>query len=123
MKNIMLVMATAMLLGGSEKLFAQTVSAPEAQDGRSSTMKENCVQTIVRGKVQYPALARLARLEGKSLYKVHLDENGRVLRAELLANGNPILDEEALRVLTSETAFKGACAQKEVVVSVVFKLY
>jgi TonB family protein len=123
MKNIMLVMSTALLLSGSEKLFAQSISEIEGRETLENSMKENCIQTVVCGKVAYPALARLARLEGKSLYKVHLDENGRVIKAELLTNGNPILDEEALRVLKSETAFKAECAQKEVVVSVVFKLY
>lgn len=122
MKNILLVVGIALLFSISERLSAQEISATEAQKMLASAMKENCVQTIMRGKVQYPVLARLARLEGKSICKVHLDEDGRVINAELLENGNPILDKEALRVLMSDTDFKAECAQKEVVVSVVFKL-
>ncbi len=123
MKNILLVTAIALLFSISERLSAQEVSATEAQEMLASAMKENCIQTVLRGKVNYPVLARLARLEGKSLCKVQLDENGRVVNAELLENGNPILDQEALRVLKSETEFKTECAKKEVVVSVVFKLH
>ncbi len=115
MKNICRLFIIALLLGISEKLAAQEQPAvAEAQ--------EKCVQTILRGKVNYPALARLAKIEGKVLCKVQLDEEGHVLKAELLKKGNPILDEEALRVLKSETEFKAECPQKEVVVSVVFRL-
>ncbi len=123
MKNILLVISIALLFSMSERLSAQEVSATEAQEMLASAMKENGVQTIVRGKVNYPELARLARLEGKSLCKVHLDDSGRVVNAELLEEGNPILDKEALRVLMSEAEFKPGCAKKEVVVSVIFKLY
>ncbi|MGQ9804857.1 MAG: energy transducer TonB [Chlorobiales bacterium] len=123
MKNIIRVLILALLFVASEKLSAQEVSATEAQEMLTGAMKENCVQTVVRGKVQYPVLARLARLEGKSLCKVHLNKNGQVVKAELLENGNPILDKEALRVLMSDTEFKAECAKREFVVSVVFKLY
>ncbi len=122
MKNIMRVLILAVLFSLSQNLSAQEVSASEAQASITNAMQENCVQTIFRGKVEYPVLARLARLEGKSLCKVQLDENGRPLKAELIKAGNPILDKEALRVLMSETEFKAECAQKEMVVSVVFKL-
>ncbi len=124
MKNILRLFVLILLFGVSESLSAQEVSADEAREMLTLAMKENCVQTVVRGKVEYPVLARMARLEGKSLCKVQLDEHGQVVRAELLQDGNPILDKEALRVLTSETEFKAAdCAKKEVVVSVVFRLH
>jgi len=123
MKNIMRVLILAVLFSLSQRLSAQEISASEAQESLINPMQENCVQTIFRSKVEYPLLARLARLEGKSLCKVQLDENGRPLKAELVEARNPILDQEALRVLMSEAEFKLAeCAQKEVVVSVVFKL-
>jgi TonB family protein len=123
MKNIMRVLILAVLFSVSQNLSAQEVSAIEAQESLLNAMQENCVQTIFRSKVEYPVLARLARLEGKSLCKVQLDENGRPLKAELIKDGNPILDQEALRILTSETEFKTDCKQREVVVAVVFKLH
>ncbi len=122
MKNILRVLILAVIFGVSEKISAQEYSEIEARESLTSAMKENCVQTVVRGKISYPTLARLARLEGKSICKVQIDEHGQVVKAELLKNGNPILDKEALRVLMSETEFTAECAQKEVVVSVVFKL-
>ncbi len=119
----MCVLILAVLFSVSQNLSAQEVSAIEAQESLLNAMQENCVQTIFRSKVEYPVLARLARLEGKSLCKVQLDENGRPLKAELIKDGNPILDQEALRILTSETEFKTDCKQREVVVAVVFKLH
>ncbi len=123
MKNIMRVLILAVLLSLSQNLSAQEVSATEAQESLTKAMQENCVQTLFRGKLEYPVLARLARLEGKSLCKVQLDENGKPIKAELIKANNPILDQEALRILTSEAEFKTDCKQREVVVSVVFKLH
>ncbi len=122
MKNIMRILILAVLFSLSQNLSAQEVSASEAQESIMNARQENCVQTIFRSKVEYPILARLARIEGKSLCKVQLDENGKPLKAELVEARNPILDQEALRILTSEAEFKTDCKQKEVVVSVVFKL-
>ncbi len=123
MKNIMRVLILAVLFSLSQNLSAQEVSASEAQESLTNAMQETCVQTIFRSRVEYPVLARLARIEGKSLCKVQLDENGRPLKAELVEARNPILDQEALRILSSETEFKTDCKQREVIVSVVFKLH
>lgn len=120
MKYIIQAMVLSMLW-----LFSANASGQEVDNraAKAQALSEKCVQTVLRNKTEYPTLARLARLEGKSLCKVELDETGHVLNASLLEARNPILDKEALRLLTSGTEFKSDCKQKEVFVAVVFKLH
>ncbi len=71
----------------------------------------------------YPALAKAQRLEGKVVCRAIIDEKGQVQYAEVVKPYNPILDEKALEIVsTNKMPIRSRSKSPEVIVSVSFKL-
>ncbi len=89
---------------------------PEPIGGMEAIMKN----------VKYPEIAMRAGIEGKVFVKAFIDENGNVVKADILNSAHQVLDSAATNAVM-KTKFKpgiqkGKSVKTQVVVPIVFKL-
>lgn len=114
--------------------------APAEKDGKKVKFKYDWTYTdseyytdvdtrakpLVPLQVVYPKEAKKAKIEGRVVLKAYVDENGKVVKVEILNSVNEILDEAA-RKAVEETKFepallKGRSVKSKIVMTIVFKL-
>jgi protein TonB len=64
------------------------------------------VNAYLASNIKYPEKARKANVQGRSVVKFVVDEQGRVQDAMVEVKANPMLDAEAVRVVNSMPAWK-----------------
>ncbi|MDX2130203.1 MAG: TonB family protein [Chloroherpetonaceae bacterium] len=62
----------------------------------------------VMAKINYPETAINFKIQGKVVVKLNLDSKGMISSVTLLKTAHPLLNEEAVRVLTEEAKFSPA---------------
>lgn len=91
--------------GNGELVYQKTETAPEFPGGEMGLMK------FMMENMKYPEEARKAKAEGKIVVKFIIDATGRVNEAAQFnadANLNPLLVQEAIRVILSMPRWKPA---------------
>jgi len=61
--------------------------------------------TGIYKKIIYPDLAKRLYIQGKVVVKVTVNEAGQISQIDFLKPGHEVLNEEVIRVLTTETHF------------------
>lgn len=66
----------------------------------------NAFVTWVHKKIEYPVAAQEAGIQGRVVLKFIIEKNGRVSNVEVVKSVDPILDNEAVRVVSSSPKWK-----------------
>lgn len=108
---------------GNEVLAYQLVETKPAFKGGDA----NSFSKWVGSHIEYPAEAQDAGIEGTSILKFRVNTDGKVSNVEVLRSSNPILDAEAVRVVSSSPKWtagqqNGQAVPVSYVFPVVFKL-
>ena len=67
---------------------------------------ERAIADFVVSELRYPKKARRKGIEGKVVVKFVIEKNGEVGEASVVTSVNPLLDQEALRVVQSMPSFR-----------------
>ncbi len=107
---------------------SQGFNYEEVTYGYDNVPKENCPDVFpaypegLRGvmnylceNLSYPKEAYSKKIEGRVVVKFMVNINGEVSDAEVMKSVHPLLDTEAIRVLSSMTGFKPAYINGEAV--------
>ncbi len=102
-------------------VFVVVEEMPEFPGGQEALMR------YIASSIKYPAIAQQNGIQGKVFVKFVIGSNGKVQGAEIARGVDPILDQEALRVVNSLPAWKpgqqrGQAVDVEYVLPVEFKL-
>lgn len=88
---------------------------------------DNEMRNYIANNVKYPEEAKDKKIEGKVYVKFIVDEKGNASNFKIVKNAHPLLDEEALRVISNMKRWKpaessGKAVKSEYVLPVVFSL-
>lgn len=108
MKKILIILTMACWVAGINR----TATAQEAKVSADSIYYiveempvypggEKALKTFITENIRYPKEAVTKRISGKVYVTFVIDENGKVVDAKIARGVDPLLDEEALRVIKS----------------------
>ena len=67
---------------------------------------EEALVKFLATNVKYPVVAMENGIQGKVFVQIIIDENGKVIEPKILRGVDPVLDQEAIRVVTAMPAWK-----------------
>jgi len=80
----------------------------------------------IQEKVEYPEAAKEKKMEGKVYVLAYIDENGNVVKSEVIKSVNPLLDSAAVQAVRqvkfTPAKQKGKSVKVQITVPIVFKL-